>query len=401
MLGTLLAMFAVVPLQTTWTVDDNGPADFPTIQQAIDAAASGDLVLIQPGEYPGFLLTKDLRLVGKAGVAACMIEGVATVLGVSDFSLVGLQMERLVVGGLTGEGLVDDCAVGPFSYPDEFPPALVVNACSQLLVQRTSIRGGSLLKEIDHEAGIGANVIASGVAFVGCTIRGTSGSCSDGDSDGAMGLTIRQGSEVILAGTSVFGGNCASPGIPVCNGSPANAIQVLLSTLVVRGDASDKLQAGFDEDSPDLFASAIYSNGGNIVWSGVTVTIGDAAGTQPPQPEPFATVEGGKAPGEDATVNVSGPAGALAWLVLSGGAGSASLGGWDADLWLDPTQIFLGVPVVTTGQQTPVPLAGVLPATPTLAGVTVRGQVAFPGVPSALEPGSKLMGNPFAIALRF
>jgi len=31
----------------------------------------------------------------------------------------------------------------------------------------------------------------------------------------------------------------------------------------------------------------------------------------------------------------------------------------------------------------------------------VRGQVAFPGVASTVEPGSKLMGNPFAIALRF
>lgn len=38
--------FAVV-----WTVDDDGPADFATIQSAINAATSGDEVVVSPGRY--------------------------------------------------------------------------------------------------------------------------------------------------------------------------------------------------------------------------------------------------------------------------------------------------------------------------------------------------------------
>ena len=35
----------------TWTVDDDGPADFATIQEAIDASGPGDTILVLPGTY--------------------------------------------------------------------------------------------------------------------------------------------------------------------------------------------------------------------------------------------------------------------------------------------------------------------------------------------------------------
>ena len=35
----------------TWTVDDDGPADFDTIQGAIIMANAGDTVLVEPGTY--------------------------------------------------------------------------------------------------------------------------------------------------------------------------------------------------------------------------------------------------------------------------------------------------------------------------------------------------------------
>ena len=36
---------------TTYTVDDDGPADFSSVQDAIDFASDGDVVEVQPGEY--------------------------------------------------------------------------------------------------------------------------------------------------------------------------------------------------------------------------------------------------------------------------------------------------------------------------------------------------------------
>lgn len=46
--------------QTTWTVDDDGGADFTDIQPAIEAAADGDTVLVSPGTYSG------IDMLGKA-----------------------------------------------------------------------------------------------------------------------------------------------------------------------------------------------------------------------------------------------------------------------------------------------------------------------------------------------
>ncbi len=42
---------AAFPRPVIWTVDDDGPADFSTIQQAVNRAYPGDIVLVLPGTY--------------------------------------------------------------------------------------------------------------------------------------------------------------------------------------------------------------------------------------------------------------------------------------------------------------------------------------------------------------
>ena len=37
----------------TWTVDDDGPADFDNIQAAINASSDGDEIVVEPGTYTG------------------------------------------------------------------------------------------------------------------------------------------------------------------------------------------------------------------------------------------------------------------------------------------------------------------------------------------------------------
>jgi hypothetical protein len=58
-------LFAVVCQGRTVTVDDDGPADFNTIQAAIDDANDGDVVEIQPGTYTG-AGNRDVNFAGKA-----------------------------------------------------------------------------------------------------------------------------------------------------------------------------------------------------------------------------------------------------------------------------------------------------------------------------------------------
>jgi parallel beta-helix repeat protein len=50
----------------TWTVDDDGPADFHTIQEAINAASDGDTVFVRNGTYyENVIVNKKLSLVGE------------------------------------------------------------------------------------------------------------------------------------------------------------------------------------------------------------------------------------------------------------------------------------------------------------------------------------------------
>ena len=43
--------FSCSAIAETWTVDDDGPADFDNIQAAIDAASDGDEIVVEPGTY--------------------------------------------------------------------------------------------------------------------------------------------------------------------------------------------------------------------------------------------------------------------------------------------------------------------------------------------------------------
>jgi len=50
----------------TWTVDDDGSADYPTIRQAIDRAADGDTILVFSGTYhENFVVYKSLSIIGE------------------------------------------------------------------------------------------------------------------------------------------------------------------------------------------------------------------------------------------------------------------------------------------------------------------------------------------------
>ncbi len=47
--GLVIGALSSSAFATTWTVDDGGKADFDNIQAAVDAASSGDEILVMPG----------------------------------------------------------------------------------------------------------------------------------------------------------------------------------------------------------------------------------------------------------------------------------------------------------------------------------------------------------------
>ena len=69
LIGMLILAFNVQPVKAepkTWTVDDDGPADFHTIQEAINAANLGDTIFVSSGTYyENVVVNKTVLLVGE------------------------------------------------------------------------------------------------------------------------------------------------------------------------------------------------------------------------------------------------------------------------------------------------------------------------------------------------
>jgi len=115
----MISMFAVaIPVSavTEWTVDDDGPADFDTIQGAIDAAESGDTIIVAAGVYEEEvkIMDKSLILLG-AQADVPIVDGVragdeSIIRGKLDwrdrpttFCLVRIQNSDVIVNGFTIE----------------------------------------------------------------------------------------------------------------------------------------------------------------------------------------------------------------------------------------------------------------------------------------------------------
>jgi len=69
LIGMLMLAFNVQPVRsepTTWIVDDDGPADFHTIQEAINAANPGDTIYVKAGTYyENVVVKKSISLIGE------------------------------------------------------------------------------------------------------------------------------------------------------------------------------------------------------------------------------------------------------------------------------------------------------------------------------------------------
>ena len=107
----LISMFLTsTALATTWTVDDDGKADFDNIQAAIDAASDGDEIVVMPGTYTSTQDGHVVNMLGKAVtlrssdpsdpdvVAATIIDGENTRRGLACFNQ---ETSKTIISGFT------------------------------------------------------------------------------------------------------------------------------------------------------------------------------------------------------------------------------------------------------------------------------------------------------------
>jgi len=94
---------------TTWTVDDDGPADFSTIQEAINAASWGDTIHIKNGiYYERVTISKSISLFGENN-------GLTIIDGNGTGTIVYVKADHVTVDGFTmqNSGYSEDTLYNP------------------------------------------------------------------------------------------------------------------------------------------------------------------------------------------------------------------------------------------------------------------------------------------------
>ncbi|MBT4584394.1 MAG: hypothetical protein HOC93_04860 [Phycisphaerae bacterium] len=104
--GLVIGALSSSAFATTWTVDDDGKADFDNIQAAVDAATDGDEIIVMPGTYFENLNLsyKSLTLRSKDGPDSTIIDGgmKGTVVSIVGKGSTSISLEGFSVTNGTG-----------------------------------------------------------------------------------------------------------------------------------------------------------------------------------------------------------------------------------------------------------------------------------------------------------
>ncbi len=403
-LAATLTSFLTLPgvAQTQWTVDDDGPADFADLQLAIDTAAPGDRLLIQPGVYFSAQLDKRLSLLGDPSMPRPRISAI-DIVGAPRFDLTHIQFDTLDIADVPGRSQIDACVQNPFFSALE---TVDFRDVGELVVQGTSFGALTIVGEAPDRVQVAGD---SRVVFVDCSLVGGNGSVvstSTQPGKGGNALTVLDSSHVTLAGCNVRGGHGESlPGLFVpIGGSGGHGVELRdaaeadvrgSSFHTIEGGDGDLSGLGFDTDGFSL----VNNGSGSLRRSGVTLVNATGPGvTWVFPPSPYLFLVGDSVPGGSKRLNFYGEAGTPAVVFTSLQSDLAELPvllGIEA--WLDVSQLFQVLPFTMQGQNTPVNTTWTLPLDPLLAGLALHVQ----GATQAFGVDGFVGANPATIVLSF
>lgn len=398
-LAVVLAPALALPaFATTWTVDDDGPAQFTTVDAAQAAAQFGDVILVAPGTYPAFHLTKSLKVLGPASGPQPHFTGTSTVVGPTLFTLAGLSLEVLQVSNVSGRGVIDDCSM----QANNQAAVLKIANCASLSVTRCAATG-----TLNGYGGYEATVEAtdSWLEWSDCVAIG--GNAYNGDAAwGQSGMALHN-CIAWITGSSASGGGGGGGGLcGSCSGNGGDALDLDWSSVRIRGSSKDALQPGgapFGSGSDGVGLRA--REGTTVAWSGIaTPTISgylSSVVVHPAIASPAMVIGGSDLPGEARRVLVRGPQGAPAVLAMSAGAGMAGFPGFEGVLWVSSTVLISTFGMTLQGQEQPTVKSFTLPPLAGLEGVTVWFQALYPTLPGEFNASSMLLGNASEIVLRY
>ncbi|MEM7204689.1 MAG: hypothetical protein AAF628_30810 [Planctomycetota bacterium] len=303
--------------QSVLVVDDDGGAGVLTeIQHAVDAAASGDTILIKSGSYGGVsIASKSLRLVADQGGAATIRDGVS----ISDLApgqsvgLHGLLLrsprEALVVSRCAGAVWVEDSTIQGPTAPVSTGDGVAVIDSPRVAVLRCRVTGGgaaagsgtpaaaglaasnSTVYVLDSTlaggtgtpgqllvpggtGGAGLNVTSSKVHVQSSTVIGGTGGrgftilfgCSGGGRGGDGILLSGRGSVVELLDTTPRGGGAGAGGVGCANGSSGSPTLVLEGQIVALAGTPPKLEANTPVRDDEVLTFTTTGTPGQSTW---------------------------------------------------------------------------------------------------------------------------------------
>jgi hypothetical protein len=274
MLACLAASFVTCLLSpTTWIVDVNlGPgAHFPDIQLAINAAASGDTILVRPGAYGAASIAgKTLAIrgagIGATSVASLYVAGTAGETVFTGFRIDGPMFTGNPVFVASAHVVLVQCRIEA-SHAINSTAAVAVGPGGVLVATDTVVLAAPAAIGV-VPAPFGVQVLAGGTFLAtSCTIEGGR-AVATGTLAGAGGAAISTAGDVVLHRTSCRGGDCPLPTATAANRAGDAFVVQAGGTARVAGDAATTLQGGVARNGAGL---AVVANCGRIV-SGIAGT---------------------------------------------------------------------------------------------------------------------------------
>ena len=386
----------------TYTVDDDGPADFSSIAQAQLFSGTGTILLVKPGQYSSFTMDRGLRIVREEG--GSLFQNYVSiprviVRDVPSFALSGMAVDdELVIDGVAGRGSVD----GTFVFG-----TMRVQDSSQLVMTGSTITPG--IDPEPEEAGLaGLTVVGSDLALVDSAILGAQGSPSPSLGDGGAGLVVGPGSTVRVARTAISGGAGGDViGVsPVSGGrgGPGILLDESMNLITIDGSSGDSIEGG-TKDPLSLEEPAFGIDGelgtGEVLVSGVPIP-SVSPGLLPAftfslVPRPTLEIDGAAGPGGALGIEAYGVSGGVAVVFASLGATYVEEPSILFNpLWIDFGTFFKSYVLTLVGPDAPANQPLPVPPNANLAGLCVNFQAL------TLEPGG-LIGatNPEQVVVLF
>ena len=252
-LAALCVLHAAVAAQ--WTVDDDAPADFPSIQHAINApyVLSGDTLLVKPGHYRGyvFLASKDLVIRSEAGPFVTILDGQGS------GSVVSLQerSSATILEGFTITGGRDQQGGGIWIYG------------GGPVVTRNHIRGNAAIGGfLGYGYGGGIEIYGSAAVVTRNVIRGNTALDGGGGIDVYYaGPSTPQTCCPVLSENTIVDNVVTNPGgmgggILAFGSAPRITSSIVSGNQAVRGGGLFVYKPQGINDAPDATVNLFFAN---------------------------------------------------------------------------------------------------------------------------------------------